>query len=221
VTQEALTAYEAGVKASLPEAHMQLNAAAFYYDYNDKQLRGRVTDPIFGQLEALVNIPKSHIWGLEGQWMWRPVEALTLNVGATYIETEIDGAFSNFSQFGGPPQSFSGNAFPYSPKVQVNAGLDYRHPLTDSLTAFAGVDVTYRSKTKGGLEDDPRLAIDRYALVDLRVGVQSGPGRWKVMVWGRNVGDTYYWNNVLKAQDNVIRYAGRPATWGVTASHEF
>lgn len=41
------------------------------------------------------------------------------------------------------------------------------------------------------------------------------------MVWGRNVGDTYYWNNVIKAQDNVIRYAGRPATWGVTVSHEF
>ncbi len=221
VTQEALTAYETGVKASLPQARMQLNGAAFYYDYNNKQLRGRVTDPIFGQLEALVNIPKSHIWGLEGQWMWRPVEALTLNVGATYIETEIDGAFSNFSQFGGPPQSFSGNAFPYSPKVQVNADLEYRRPVSDDLIAFAGVGVTYRSKSKGGLENDPRLAIDSYTLVDLRAGVQSAAGRWKAMVWGRNVGDVYYWNNVLKAQDNVIRYAGRPATWGVTVSHEF
>jgi hypothetical protein len=51
--------------------------------------------------------------------------------------------------------------------------------------------------------------------------VQSAAERWKAMVWGRNVGDTYYWNNVLKAQDNVIRYAGRPATWGVAVSHEF
>jgi outer membrane receptor protein involved in Fe transport len=221
VTQEALTAYEVGVKAALPQAHMQLNGAAFFYDYNNKQLRGRVTDPIFGQLEALVNIPKSHIWGLEGQWLWRPVDALTLNVGATYIETEIDGTFANFSQFGGPPQIFSGNAFPYSPKVQVNADLEYRRPVSDDLTAFAGVGVTYRSQSKAGLENDPRLAIDGYTLVDLRLGVQSETGRWRAMVWGRNVGDTYYWNNVLKAQDNVIRYAGRPATWGVTLSHEF
>jgi iron complex outermembrane receptor protein len=221
VTQEALTAYETGVKASLPEARMQLNGAVFYYDYNNKQLRGRVTDPIFGQLEALLNIPKSHIWGLEGQWMWRPVDALTLNVGATYIETQIDGAFSNFSQFGGPPQSFSGNQFPYSPKVQVNADLEYKRPLTDAITGFAGIDVTYRSHAKAGLENDPRLVIDGYTLVDLRAGVQSADGLWKAMVWGRNVGDTYYWNNVLKAQDNVIRYAGRPATWGLTVSHEF
>ena len=150
-----------------------------------------------------------------------PAKGLTLDVGATYIETEIDGAFSNFSQFGGPPQSFSGNAFPYSPKVQVNADLDYRRPLSDDLTGFAGVGVTYRSRSKGGLENDPRLAIDSYTLVDLRAGVQSAAGRWKAMIWGRNVGDTYYWNNVIKAQDNVIRYAGRPATWGVTVSHEF
>ncbi|MDP1738043.1 MAG: TonB-dependent receptor [Caulobacter sp.] len=221
VTQEELTAYEIGTKAYLPAARMQLNGAIFYYDYQNKQLRGRVTDPIFGQLEALVNIPESHIWGVEGQLIWRPIDSLTVNVGATYIQTEIDGTFVNFSQFGGPPQSFSGNEFPYSPKAQVNADFDYRRPITDDLTGFAGVDITYRSESKGGLEDDTRLAIDGYALVDLRAGVQSETGRWKLTVWGRNVGDVYYWNNVLKAQDNVIRYAGRPATYGLTITHEF
>lgn len=221
VTQEELTAYETGIKAYLPTARMQLNGAAFYYDYKNKQLRGRVTDPIFGQLEALVNIPESHIWGVEGQLTWRPVDPLTVNVGATYIETEIDGTFANFSQFGGPPQSFSGNEFPYSPKTQVNADVEYAHPITDALTGFAGIDVTYRSESKGGLENDPRLAIDGYTLVDLRAGLQSGSGRWKLTVWGRNVGDVYHWNNVLKAQDNVIRYAGKPATYGLTITHGF
>jgi iron complex outermembrane recepter protein len=84
-----------------------------------------------------------------------------------------------------------------------------------------GAALTYRNETKGGLENDPRLAIDSYTLLDLRAGLESETGSWRVMAWGRNVTDEYYWNNVLKAQDNVIRYAGRPVTYGVTFSYRF
>jgi iron complex outermembrane receptor protein len=221
VTQEQLTAYETGLKLTLPIARMQLNSAAFYYDYVDKQLRGRVSDPLFGQLEALVNVPSSHVWGAELQWTWEPVGGFTGNLGVTYIQTQIDGTFENFSQFGGPPQSFSGNEFPYSPNWQGNADIGYRHTLTGALVGFVGAALTYRSETKGGLENDTRLAIDSYTLLDLRAGLESETGSWRVMAWGRNLTDEYYWNNVLKAQDNVIRYAGRPLTYGVTFSSRF
>ena len=221
VTQEELTAYETGFKATFPAGRMQLNGAAFYYDYIDKQLRGRVSDPLFGQLEALVNVPRSHVWGTEVQWTWAPLGGFTANVGATYLQTQIDGTFENFSQFGGPPQSFSGNEFPYSPEWQANADLGYRHGVTQSMVGFIGAGLTYRSETKGGLENDARLAIDSYTLVDLRAGIEDELGRWRAMLWGRNVTDEYYWNNVLKAQDNVVRYAGRPSTYGITLSYRF
>jgi iron complex outermembrane recepter protein len=221
VTQEELTAYETGVKATFPAGRMQLNGAAFYYDYLDKQLRGRVSDPLFGQLEALVNVPRSHVWGVAVQWTWSPASGFTANLGATYLQTQIDGTFENFSQFGGPPQSFSGNEFPYSPEWQANGDVGYRHAVTSSMTAFIGAGLTYRSETKGGLEDDARLAIDSYTLLDLRAGIEDELGRWRAMFWGRNVTDEYYWNNVLKAQDNVVRYAGRPATYGITLSYRF
>ncbi len=58
VTQESVTAYEAGVKAGLFDRRVQLNAAAFYYNYGNKQVRGKLSDPIFGVLDALVNVPK-------------------------------------------------------------------------------------------------------------------------------------------------------------------
>ena len=79
VPQESLLAYEAGFKASLFDRHAQFNAAAFYYDYRDKQLRGAVLDPTFGPLEALVSIPKSHVKGMEAQLIVHPVEGLTLD----------------------------------------------------------------------------------------------------------------------------------------------
>jgi outer membrane receptor protein involved in Fe transport len=78
VKQESVTAYEAGIKATALDRKLQVNAAIFHYVYNDKQIRGIVIDPIFNQLEKLVNIPKSRINGAEIDVTVRPVGGLTL-----------------------------------------------------------------------------------------------------------------------------------------------
>lgn len=58
--------------------------------------------------------------------------------------------------------------------------------------------------------------IDSYTLVNLRAGVESD--RWRVEVWGKNVFDKYYWSTAYPAFDTITRYAGMPATYGVTVS---
>jgi iron complex outermembrane receptor protein len=42
-----------------------------------------------------------------------------------------------------------------------------------------------------------------------------------VTVWGKNVLDKYYWTNTLATFDTVVRYAGRPAEFGVTLDMKF
>ncbi len=88
-TQESVLAYEAGVKLSLLNRKMQLNAAVFHYDYRDKQIRGRIIDPVVGGLNQLLNIPESRISGAEVQLIWEPVGGLTFNGGVTYISSKI------------------------------------------------------------------------------------------------------------------------------------
>ncbi len=221
VTQERLIAYELGIKAPLRSQNMQVNAAAFYYDYTNKQLRGRVQDPLFGQLEALVNIPESHVWGLEGQWSWQPTRNLKASVGATYLETQIDGSFVNFTQFG-DTQDFGGNEFPFSPKFQANADVSYSAATSwTGIDWFIGSSAFYTSSTKGGLSNRPELDINSYFLLDMRAGLRADDESWSVMLWGKNITGEYYLVNVLKAQDNVIAYSGRPATYGVTLSFQF
>lgn len=68
-TQEKVIAYEAGIKAPFGEGRYQFNAAGFYYDYSDKQVRGRVIDTVFGLLEKLLNVPDSYIWGVEENFL--------------------------------------------------------------------------------------------------------------------------------------------------------
>jgi outer membrane receptor protein involved in Fe transport len=41
------------------------------------------------------------------------------------------------------------------------------------------------------------------------------------MFWAKNVTNKHYWNNVITAFENVVRYAGQPATYGVTFGYKF
>ena len=55
-----------------------------------------------------------------------------------------------------------------------------------------------------------------YATVDGRFGYDGPDQRWSVTVWGKNIFNKYYWTNVVTASDFSSRYAGPPATYGVT-----
>ncbi|MBN9993894.1 TonB-dependent receptor, partial [Listeria monocytogenes] len=46
VKQESVLAYEVGFKTDLGTRILQLNGAAFYYDYRNKQFRARIVDPL-------------------------------------------------------------------------------------------------------------------------------------------------------------------------------
>jgi len=37
-----------------------------------------------------------------------------------------------------------------------------------------------------------------------------------VMFWGKNIANKYYWTNVISSADSAARFAGAPATYGVT-----
>lgn len=46
-------------------------------------------------------------------------------------------------------------------------------------------------------------------------------GRWSGQVWGRNVTNEYYYNNVTHLTDYIAKIAGMPATYGVTISFRY
>lgn len=222
VTQEKLTAYEVGFKSQIVPRLLEANGAIFYYDYRDKQLKGRVrTEPnLFGALEALVNIPKSSIKGAELQLILRPALGLSVNAGASYIDSKVRGSFVNFTVLGVETE-FRGGAFPYTPKWQVSADVDYTFDISQDLEMFVGSNVSHRSKTNASFGNAALLNIDAYTLLDLRGGVQSRDGRWTFTLFGQNITNEYYWTNVAKITDAVRRIPGMPATYGARFSYRF
>ena len=216
VTQESLLAYEAGVKAPLTGGAVRLEAAAFYYDYRDKQVRGRVLDPVFGAVEALVNIPKSRVFGFEAAVRARPMPGLDMGTALTFTDSKVE-RFSGIAQ-DGSRIDFAGSAFPYSPRWQAVADATYEWSVGADRRAFVGGNVTHRSATNASLGDDPELRLRPYVTLDLRAGLRAADGRWSLSAFGRNVTNVYYWNNMFRFIDTRIRIAARPVTYGLMLS---
>jgi outer membrane receptor protein involved in Fe transport len=224
VTQESVTAYEAGVKITALDRTLQLNAAGFHYDYKNKQVRGIILDPIFNQLEKLVNIPKSRINGVELEIIYTPVHGLTLHGGATYIDSKVQ-KFSGINN-NRITDDYAGSALPFSPKWYLVGDINYEFAINDNLHAFLGANALYNSKANSTLiANDSNLAelsrIKAFTTVDLRAGIKAADDRWAFSIWGRNITNSYYWSNQFVTQDVVVRYAAKPVTYGATLKFNF
>ncbi|WP_068072429.1 TonB-dependent receptor [Novosphingobium lentum] len=217
--QESLLAYEAGFKLSALNRHVRLEGAGFYYDYKNKQLSNFIPDAVFGPLVATVNIPKSRVIGAELSASVIPVDGLTLSGGVTYIDTKIT-QFVGFD-VDGVSRNLAGQRFNLAPKWSGSAGAAYEFPLNAKLSGFVGSDVTFRSSTQGVIgATSSDYNIDSYATVDAQLGVVSSDG-WRVQLWGKNIFNKYYWTNVNRISDTIVRVAGMPSTYGVTVAKKF
>ncbi|MDB5715467.1 MAG: Outer rane receptor protein mostly Fe transport [Sphingomonadales bacterium] len=231
VKQESVISYEAGLKAALFHRAVNFSAAAYYYDYSDKQIRSKRLAAPFGILDVLQNIPKSDVKGFELELSGSPVSGLTTSAAFNYTDAKIK-TFTGINA-AGVVASFDGTRVPFTPKYQASFTADYKTALTSSIDGFVGGTASYRSSTVaiiGGDFPTPTITasavgnpfiINGYTLVDLRAGVAAPDNRWRVSVYGKNVFNKYYWSNVVAAFDTIGRYAGMPGTYGISFSYRY
>lgn len=231
VTQEQVLAYEAGFKVELVKRVLDVTGAAFWYDYRNKQLRTKIFLPPpspFRTLEALDNIPQSTIKGAEVELHVRPVPGMSLSAAAAYTDGKID-QYSGVNA-AGSVAVFDGVRMPFTPKWQFTAAADYQWDM-GGVKPFIGATVNHRADmttiiggelplgTTGFVTSGTRpFMVDSYTLVDLRAGIESANGDWRVSVFGENVFNKFYANNVFSTFEAITRYPGMPATWGVSIS---
>ncbi|KMS61902.1 TonB-denpendent receptor [Sphingobium baderi LL03] len=221
VRQENILAYEAGYKVALADRVVQLNGAAFYYDYTNKQVCGKFIDPVSGfAAGALTTVPKSEVYGAEAQLTIRPSRALTLGVEGTYTKAKIKGSFVNFDFFG-RLANFGGQPLPFSPKWSLVSHINYETDINADWKLVAGANARYQSRANAALGNLPQADIKSYATLDLRLGVAKQDDRLGISIYGRNVTNTYYWTNVNAVIDTITRYSAMPATYGVMLGYRY
>jgi outer membrane receptor protein involved in Fe transport len=80
---EIINAFEIGSKNSLANGRVTLNATAFYYKYKGLQL-----SRIVARTSVNDNVD-ADIYGIELESVMRPVDNLAINIGASYLKTEV------------------------------------------------------------------------------------------------------------------------------------
>lgn len=219
VPQESIMSYEVGVKTQLTRG-VDLTVAAFRYDYDNKQLRGYIPVPPFGNLPGLVTIPKSRVNGAEASLLIRPTAGLTFNLGASYIDSKVTRSYV-IQNADAQRVDILGGAFPFTPKWQLTGDVQYEFRLSNNVRAFVGAGARYQSRSVASFGDNSTYDIPGYGLLDLRAGLTGPDNRWRFELWGRNVTNTFYLDNVLHVVDTQVRYVGMPATYGASVSFKF
>ena len=135
---ETVTAYEVGMKSRvLP--NLQINTAAFDYEYRDAQFYGPLCEPPVSTLFDVANAGNARVRRLEGDIRWRPTAGLDLHGGVGFIDTKI-----TKSIVAGVAE---GNRIPNAPQLTLNGSIRYGCKVSDQLRA----DVTLSGANRARL----------------------------------------------------------------------
>ncbi|WP_198398664.1 TonB-dependent receptor [Brevundimonas diminuta] len=206
---EVLNAYEVGFKSELFGRRARLNAAAFYYDYQDLQVysyvvRGPTSVPI------LDNASDAVIQGAEIELTVAPMKGLDISLGAAVLDSE----YKNYISVG---EDFSGNRLPTAPKFTFNGAVSYQHSLGDKGDLLMTLSGSYRSKFYFSSGNVERLSQDGYWTVNGELGWALPDGKTEVGLWARNLTDEVYQRGIVNLEalgmDRVSM--GEPRSAGV------
>ena len=213
VDPETLLSYEVGLKSEVGR-QLRLNLSAFYYDFTDQQVFVLASGEGAVPVQQLSNAAASTLYGVELEAVWRPVEALLVQVGAGYTHSEFD-------EFRTPlGEDLSGRTLPSAPKTNFNAMATYTIP--SSIGAWSlEVDGKYQSKQYFSVNNDPILSQGSYTLANAHVAWTSPNEHTSVTAWVRNLADEDY----LAGAFDLASFGwdqwvvGEPRTYGITLEY--
>ena len=211
VDPEYLDSYEIGFKSTLANGRVRLNAAAFYYSYENQQFID--FDPITF-IQTLINIDESEITGLEIEVSAQPTEAILLQLGVGVLDTEVKDGFLN-------GEDLSGRELPNSPELNVNASVDWDLFSNASGTLTLHIDGTYQDETIYAFGSGQ---ADSYTVVNGRLSFSSLNDEWVVSIWGKNLAEKEYysfWSDARPTVGYVFSHVAPPRTYGLELSYRF
>jgi iron complex outermembrane receptor protein len=190
---EKIKAYEIGTKMSAAGGRIELDAAAFYYDYSDLQLR--TLNTVTNQT-AVSNVSKAAIQGAEFTLVVRPSRDLTLDLNAAYVDSALKNYISPYTKV-----DMSGSPMPMAPKVSATAGAEYRMALGGGMLTMRA-EVNHQSTVIfPAFIDTTKEREGPVTLVNANLRYNLAGGKTYVSLIGRNLTDKLY-------QSNRVYYRG-------------
>jgi len=213
---EELWNLEAGIKSSLLDDTLLINASVFVSRRDDQQVRTSF-QLVPGDPASFVfftdNAAKGETQGLEADLRWYPADAWMLYANVGWLD-------ASFEKFATPQVDLSGRAQAHAPNYTLAFGGSYDH----ASGMFVRVDVSARDEFYFDVSHDQKS--EAYELVNARVGYQADT--WSVNLWARNLFDEeyavrgfYFGNEPPDFPNTLYMRLGDPRQIGLSFSKDF
>jgi len=214
VRPERNTTWEAGLKTTLLDRRLVLNADVFHTRVRDFQATVVDSSQTVALRGYLSNIPRVTVKGIEADAVARVTRALSLRANLAYA----DGRYSDYPAGPCPLErqtaqtaacDLTGRRLASLPRWSLTAGADYEHPVGDG-SVFLHAD----SNSRSGFNGDPSLSrytyIRGYNVTNGSIGYRSAQG-WELAVFSRNLFRSDYIQNLTIQAGNSGLILGLPS----------
>ncbi|GIL37905.1 TonB-dependent receptor [Rhodospirillales bacterium TMPK1] len=229
---ETITSYEVGVKSSLFDKRLRLNASAFTYTADNIQLNGNDSN---GN-GVLFNAAKAEAYGLEADAEFRATPNLTFTGGLSLLHTKIKDkrVFAQVCALNGVvvctvqnptinigPNVFAqidGNPLPNAPDYNLNIGARYDMPVAGGEIFFA-TDWQFQGYTNFVLYKTKEFNSNGTFEGGAKVGFTPADGRYEVALFARNLTNEKNLKGVI--ENYMAAVYNEPRIFGVSFSAKF
>lgn len=220
--EEILTAYEVGFKSELFDRHLRLNAAAFFYDFENLQIADFQTG-----VPQYVNAPKAEIYGVDFDIAAALGESLSITAGVSVLHDRFTD-YPNAAVYTPRPnfpfgnvvtsESAKGNRLPLTPDATFNLNIRYERAAGPGIWSV-DAGYYYNDGWYGGVGNT--LRQDQYDRVSAAIGWRSASEHLGVRLWGRNLTDEEVATGLgANGLGTLVNYEP-PRTYGVTITSKF
>ena len=220
---EKATTYEVGIKSTLLDRHLQINAAAFSTKYTAIQLNYQV-----GTSPTIANVGDAQIKGFEVELVAKPVEFLTLNASVGYIDahyTRLDPAVAVTSGaiLGFQAGALVGGELPKTPKWKINISPRLELPVGNGGKVVLLGDWTHTTQSWNNVEQTLALMRPATDLFNASVSYTDPSDKYSLTIGGTNLSNERYvvGGSSIPASGVVAGVYSRPREWYVRLGVNF
>ncbi|MFU8814374.1 MAG: TonB-dependent receptor [Pseudomonadales bacterium] len=184
---ETILAYEIGLKHDFFDGRARVNAAAFYYDYEDLQQSQTEIQPD-GSLENITrNAAEAAIWGIEIEAQALPYERGFYAISIGYLDAEFDDFPNVVDDITGGVRDLSGNTLVNAPDWTVNLIVEpWRWQLWNGeLTPRA--QFRYEASAFLRVHNQPFDKRGSFTKTDVSLSYEADDGRWYARAFANNL----------------------------------
>lgn len=195
--EETVTALEFGAKTDYWDDRLITNLAIFYYDYEDLQVLGYVSEGTIATT-PINNAAEAEITGFEYEGLIKPIDNLTIALTYAYLDASYEsfvGARPVPPGVSAVPLDLSGNKLDAAPQETYSALVRYSHSTSQGELSYS-VSYFFQDETFLTRFNDEMTTVQPYSLVNADIKYTCQGGKMQFALYGKNLTETNYFTSV-------------------------